>query len=239
MPVYFLKLFSILLVGAMMLCAAACTGAEDSIKTVSAKSENYSEAITPRPSPTSQHDAVAQKKQTAYFAGGCFWGVEAVFEHVQGVSDVTSGFSFGKVKTSNNETGEADKKGSAEAVKITYDPSKISYEQLLKIFFLVAHDPTELDRQGPDVGAQYRSAIFYISDEQKRLAEKYIAELTDAKTFERPIVTQLAAFDTFQQASDEHQNYMARHADDEYIVTNDKPKLENLRRQFPDLYVSK
>ena len=133
----------------------------------------------------------------------------------------------------------ADKDGYAEAVKVTYDPSEISYEQLLKIFFLVAHDPTEIDRQGPDIGKQYRSVIFYSNDEQKQLAENYIAKLTEAKTYAQPIVTQVVALDLFNQVEANHQDFMARHPNDDYIVVNDKPKLENFRQQFPDLYVSK
>lgn len=235
MSIYFLKFLSVLFFGGALL--AACIDANNPLKTISAKSDAAGAASTPVSSPTPQ--TTAKGEQTAFFAGGCFWGIEAVFEHVKGVSDATSGFAVGKSKSAENETADESKNGHAEAVKITYDPSKVSYEQLLRIFFSAAHDPTELNRQGPDLGTQYRSAIFYIGDEQKRLAEKYVAELSDAKTFARPIVTQIVALDTFKQAADEHQNYMARHPDDEYIVTNDKPKLESLRRQFPDLYVSR
>lgn len=235
MYVYFLKLLSVLFFAGALL--AACTDVNDSLKTVSAKSDTRDEALTPVSSQT-QH-AISKGEKTAVFAGGCFWGVEAVFEHVKGVSDATSGFAGGKPKAADNEAADEDENGYAEAVKINYDPSVVSYEQLLKIFFLTAHDPTELNRQGPDVGTQYRSAIFYTSDEQKRLAEKYIVELSDAKTFARPIVTQIIALDAFKQAPDEHQNYMARYPDDAYVVTNDKPKLESLRRQFPDLYISR
>ena len=237
MSTHFFRLLSGLFFGGSLLVACS-GGVNNPIKTISAHSDTDGAAASkPVSIPTPQ--ATAKSEQTAVFAGGCFWGVEAVFEHVKGVSNVTSGFSFGTVKTSNNETGKADKNGYAEAVKITYDPSKISYEQLLKIFFLVAHDPTELNRQGPDVGTEYRSVIFYTSDEQKQLAENYIAELTGAKIFARPIVTQISQLDKFNQAGDDHQNYMAKHPDDAYIVINDKPKLENLRKQFPDLYVSK
>lgn len=213
---------------------AACGRVNNSIKSFSAQSDIDGKPVL---SPTPKN--VAKGEKTAVFAGGCFWGVEAVFEHVKGVSDVTSGFSYGRVKTADDETARADKAGYAEAVEITYDPSIITYEQLLKVFFLIAHDPTELNRQGPDVGTQYRSVIFYASDEQKHLAENYIAELTEAKTFARPIVTQIVALDTYNKAEDVHQDYMSRHPDEEYIVVNDKPKLDNLRSQFPDLYVSK
>ncbi len=222
---YFFRILSALFLGIALL--AACGGANDSIKTISAKANTLGESAKPISLTTPAK--YAKGEQTAVFAGGCFWGVESVFEHIKGVSDVKSGFAG----------GAAEKIGYAEAVKITYDPSKISYEQLLKIFFTVAHDPTELNRQGPDVGAEYRSAIFYSNDEQKQLAENYIAELTRAKTFAQPIVTEIVTLDAFKLAGDEHQDYMAHHPDDAYIVTNDKPKLENLRRLFPDLFVSK
>jgi peptide-methionine (S)-S-oxide reductase len=230
---YFLRFLSFLLIGCALLTACS-NDAKDSVKTFSAQSEVRGEGTKPILSLTSQESAKGE--QTAVFAGGCFWGVEAVFEHVKGVSEVTSGFSYGK--TDNGKKDSAYKNRHAEAVKITFDSSKVTYQQLLKIFFQVAHDPTELDRQGPDVGTEYRSAIFYANKEQKQLAESYIAELTEAKTFAQPIVTQIAALDAFNQAGAEHQNYMAKHPDDTYIVVNDKPKLENLQRKFPDLYVS-
>jgi peptide-methionine (S)-S-oxide reductase len=235
MSIYFFRFLSVLFFGGALL--SACNGVNNSIKTLSAQPNTVGEGMKPVLSPTSSK--AAKGEQTAVFAGGCFWGVEAVFEHVKGVSDVTSGFSYGRAKTADDEMIQVDKNGYAEAVKITYDPSEITYQQLLKVFFLVAHDPTELNRQGPDVGTEYRSAIFYVGDEQKNLAESYIAELTQAKTFARPIVTQINALDTFNKAADEHQDYMSRHPDEAYIVTNDKPKLENLQGQFPDLYVSK
>lgn len=233
---YFLRFLSILLIGFTLL-AACSDGANNPIKTFPAQVDADNTASKPILSPTPQ--ATAKGEQTAVFAGGCFWGVEAVFEYVKGVRNVTSGFSYGKAVTADQETDSAIKNRHAESVKVTYDPSKVTYQQLLKVFFLVAHDPTELNRQGPDVGTEYRSAIFYSNEEQKRLAESYIAELTDAKTFAQPIVTQIAALDMYNQVGDDHQDYMARHPDESYIVINDKPKLENLRKQFPDLYVSK
>jgi peptide-methionine (S)-S-oxide reductase len=181
----------------------------------------------------------AEGKQTAVFAGGCFWGVEAVFEHVKGVSDVISGYSGGAAKTANYEAVGNGDTGHAEAVEITFDPSLVSYEQLLEVFFSVAHDPTELNRQGPDTGTQYRSAIFYTNDEQKRLAESYIAELTSAKVFNRPVVTQITVLNTYYKAEDYHQDYLAHHPNQPYIVINDQPKVENLRKLFPELYVLK
>ncbi len=196
--------------------------------------------VTKSESVTSPTRATSAKNaQTAIFAGGCFWGLEAVFEHTKGVSDVTSGYSGGAKQTADYETVSEGNTGHAESVKITYDPAQISYEQLLKVFFAVAHDPTELNRQGPDTGTQYRSAIFYANGEQKQTAGKYIAELTTAKTFSAPIVTQVAALDAFYPAEDYHQNYLARHPTQPYIVANDQPKVENLQKLFPELYVSK
>jgi len=174
-------------------------------------------------------------KQTVVLAGGCFWGVEAVFEHVKGVTDVRSGFAGGKGAVSYEEVSTGDT-GYAESVEITYDPSKITYGKLLKVFFAVAHDPTEVDRQGPDTGTQYRSAIFYATDEQKRIAQAYIDQLNKAKVFPRVLATQLSALDTFHEAEAYHQDYLANHPDDAYIVYNDLPKLENLRKEFPELY---
>lgn len=180
--------------------------------------------------------ATARGEQTAVLAGGCFWGVEAVFEHVKGVANVTSGYSGGTAISANYEMVGGGETGHAESVRITYDPSQISYGQLLKVFFAVAHDPTELNRQGPDTGTQYRSAIFYSSEEQKRIAEAYINQLNQAKVFARPIVTQVAALDSYYQAEAYHQDYATRHPNDSYIRINDLPKVANLRRQFPKMY---
>lgn len=183
--------------------------------------------------------ATTRGEQTAVLAGGCFWGIEAVFEHVKGVTNVTSGYSGGTAKTADYETVSTGETGHAESVRITYDPSQITYGQLLKVFFAVAHDPTELNRQGPDTGTQYRSAIFYSNEEQKRIALAYINQLNQAKAFERPIVTQIAALDSFYQAEAYHQDYAVRHPNDSYIVVNDLPKVANLRQQFPNLYVAR
>lgn len=180
--------------------------------------------------------ATTRSEQTAVLAGGCFWGVEAVFEHVKGVTNVTSGYSGGTAKSANYEMVSRGKTEHAESVRITYDPSQITYGQLLKIFFSVAHDPTELNRQGPDTGTQYRSAIFYSNDEQKRIAEAYINQLNQAKIFNRPIVTEVSRLNSYYQAEAYHQDYAARHPKDSYIVINDLPKVEELRRQFPNLY---
>jgi peptide-methionine (S)-S-oxide reductase len=173
---------------------------------------------------------------TAVLAGGCFWGVDAVFKHVKGVTGVTSGYSGGAGDTAQYETVSTGTTGHAESVKVTYDPSKISYNQLLKIFFFVAHDPTELNRQGPDQGTQYRSVIFYANDAQKRAAESYIKQLDQNKAFRDPIVTQVAPLNRFYPAEEYHQNFLERNPDNPYIVFNDMPKLDQLRKQFPALY---
>ncbi len=183
--------------------------------------------------------ASAKGEKTAVLAGGCFWGVEAVFEHVKGVSDVRSGYSGGSPGSAEYDKVGTGETGHAESVRITYDPSQISYGQLLKVFFSVAHDPTELNRQGPDTGTQYRSAIFYANDEQKRIAQAYIAQLNRAKVFARPIVTQVAALQSFNDAEGYHQDYLVHHLDQPYIVINDLPKLEDLRKQLPGLYKAK
>ena len=183
--------------------------------------------------------STAKEEQTAVLAGGCFWGVEAVFEHVKGVTGVTSGYSGGAAKTAHYEMIGTGKTGHAEAVRVTYDPSEVSYEQLLNVFFSVAHDPTELNRQGPDTGTQYRSVIFYSNEDQKRSARSYIDQLNGDKVFARPVVTQLVALESFYEAEAYHQDYLTHHPHEPYIVINDVPKVENLRKQFPELYISK
>jgi peptide-methionine (S)-S-oxide reductase len=175
-------------------------------------------------------------KQTAVLAGGCFWGVDAVFKHVKGVSSVVSGFSGGAANTAHYEVVSTGETGHAESVKITFDPSKVTYAQLLRVFFSVATDPTELNRQGPDVGTQYRSAIFYTNDEQKAIALAYIDQLDKARAFPAAIVTQVVPFRAFYEAEAYHQNYLASHPDNPYIVYNDLPKLQHLKQEFPELY---
>jgi peptide-methionine (S)-S-oxide reductase len=183
--------------------------------------------------------ASGKSEQTAVVAGGCFWGIQAVFQHVKGVISATSGYSGGQEKTAQYEFVSTGETGHAESVRITYDPSKITYGQILRIFFSVAHDPTQLNRQGPDEGAQYRSSIFYGNDEQKRIAEAYIAQLEQAKIFPGPIVTQVVPLKAFYPAESYHQDYAAHHPDNPYIVFNDAPKVVHLREQFPDLYTGK
>lgn len=174
--------------------------------------------------------------QTAVFAGGCFWGVDAVFKHVKGVSEVESGYAGGGASTASYEQVSSGATGHAEAVRIRFDPAQVSYQQLLQVFFSVAHDPTQLNRQGPDVGSQYRSAIFYTSADQQKVASAYIRQVTDAHTFAKPVVTQVVPLQQFYRAEAYHQNYLALHPDQPYIVFNDLPKLAHLRRQFPVLY---
>jgi peptide-methionine (S)-S-oxide reductase len=180
--------------------------------------------------------ASGKSDQTAVLAGGCFWGIQAVFQHVKGVISATSGYSGGASATAEYEVVSTGVTGHAESVKITYDPFQITYGRLLQIFFSVAHDPTQLNRQGPDEGSQYRSAIFYNGDEQKLIAEAYIAQLNQAKVFSRQIVTQVVTLKAFYPAEAYHQDYATRHPDNPYIVYNDAPKVAHLRQQFPDLY---
>jgi len=177
--------------------------------------------------------------QTAVFSGGCFWGVQAVFQHVKGVTSAVSGYSGGEAKTADYHQVSTGETGHAESVQVTYDPSQITYGQLLQVFFSVAHDPTELNQQGPDVGTQYRSAIFYANDEQRKIAEAYISQLNKAKIFSKPIVTAVTPLKAFYPAETYHQDYFARHPDNPYIVYNDAPKVEHLKNDFPALYTSR
>jgi len=175
-------------------------------------------------------------EQTAVFAGGCFWGVDAVFKHVKGVINVESGYAGGNAATAHYEMVSRGNTGHAESVRVRFDPARVSYQQLLQIFFSVAHDPTQLNRQGPDSGSQYRSAIFYADAEQQKIAQDYIRQLDTAHVFSAPIVTQVVPLQQFYPAEDYHQNYLELHPYQPYIVFNDMPKLEQLRKQFPALY---
>jgi peptide-methionine (S)-S-oxide reductase len=175
-------------------------------------------------------------EDTAVFAGGCFWGVEAVYDHVKGVKRAISGYAGGDVVNPSYEQVSTGDTGHAESVEVIYDPSQVTYGKLLQIFFSVAHDPTQLNRQGPDHGTQYRSAIFYRNAQQQQVAESYIKQLAVAKTFSRPIVTQVAALRGFYPAEEYHQHYLAQHPDQPYIVINDQPKIVALKRQFADVY---
>lgn len=178
-------------------------------------------------------------EQRAVFAGGCFWGVEGVFERLKGVSNVVSGFAGGSKASAHYEIVSTGMTGHAESVEITYDPKQITYGQLLKVFFAVAHDPTELNRQGPDEGTQYRSMILATSDRQAAIARGYIKQLEDAKIFRGKIVTDVVALRTFYPAEGYHQDYVFLHPNQPYIAINDRPKVENLKKRYPDLYVEK
>jgi peptide-methionine (S)-S-oxide reductase len=180
--------------------------------------------------------ATAKGQQTAVLAGGCFWGVQAVFEHLKGVISVTSGYSGGYVKSPSYESVSMGVTRHAESVSIVYDPSQITYGQLLMVYFSVAHDPTQWNRQGPDTGSQYRSAIFYSTEEQKRIAEAYISQLQAAKVYSGKIVTKVEPFKAFYPAEAYHQDYLKQNLDNPYIVYNDLPKLANLKKQCPALY---
>src|SRR3984893_15068925 len=183
--------------------------------------------------------ASAAAQQSAVISGGCFWGIQAVFQHVKGVKSATSGYAGGDAKTAEYEVVSTGETGHAESVKIVYDPSQITYGELLRVFFAVAHDPTQLNRQGPDAGSQYRSVIFYGNDAQKKIAQAYIGQLEKAKVFPRAIVTQVVPLKAFYAAEAYHQDYAARHPDQSYIVYNDAPKVAHLRQEFPELYTGK
>jgi peptide-methionine (S)-S-oxide reductase len=174
--------------------------------------------------------------QTMVLAGGCFWGVQAVFQHTRGVIQAVSGYAGGAADTASYDKVTSGTTGHAESVKVTYDPSQISYGQLLQIYFSVVHDPTQLNRQGPDVGSHYRSAIFVADEAQKQVAQKYIAQLDEAKAYPRRIVTEVAPLQGFYPAEAYHQDYATRHPEAGYIIAYDKPKIENLKKMFPERY---
>ncbi len=181
----------------------------------------------------------AARLKTAVFAGGCFWGVEAVFKWTRGVADARSGYSGGTKETANYELVSDGKTKHAEAVEVRFDPEVVSYEQLLDIFFKVIHDPTELNRQGPDVGAHYRSAIFYVDDEQRAAAAAYIEKLAAERVYKKPIVTQLVPLEAFYPAEEYHQDFLRKNPNDPYIVYHDVPKLEKLKKEYPKLWAGK
>jgi peptide-methionine (S)-S-oxide reductase len=192
------------------------------------------------PIPAAKVDAAptaTSGRQTAVFAGGCFWGTQAVFERVKGVLDTTVGYSGGSAKTATYDQVTTETTGHAESIEVAYDPSRITYGELLRIFFSVAHDPTQLNRQGPDVGTSYRSAIFYSTDEQKRIADAYIAQLDAAKVFPGRIVTEVTPLKGFYRAEDYHQDFAIKNPTNNYIQICDLPKITVLKQQFPELFV--
>ena len=211
-----------------LVAAVACSVSTSSSKTVDLR--EIAPVVSAEPT---------KGEQTAVFAGGCFWGVEAVFEHVKGVTDVKSGYSGGDAKSANYDDVSEGTTQHAEAVIVKFDPTKVSYTQLLSVFFSVAHDPTEVNRQGPDVGPQYRSAIFYASEDQKKLANDYIEAINKAKVFSNPIATQVVPLEKFYDAEAYHQDYMKKNPNQPYIVYHDRPKVAALKERFPDLYVEK
>jgi peptide-methionine (S)-S-oxide reductase len=195
------------------------------------------EPATVIPAPAADNPKAAGPMQTAVLAGGCFWGVQGVYQHVRGVRKVLSGYSGGDKSTAQYRAVGTGRTGHAESVEIQFDPKQVSYGELLQIYFSVAHDPTQLNRQGPDVGTQYRSAIFYTDDSQKKIAEAYIAQLEKAKAFKRPIVTTVTADTGFFAAEDYHQDFLINNPGNPYIVFNDLPKIRNLEKLFPDAYL--
>jgi peptide-methionine (S)-S-oxide reductase len=197
-------------------------------------------AMPSNPVPPARDDApLAQHsgKAVAVFAGGCFWGTQSVFERVKGVLHTEAGYSGGSASTATYDQVTTETTGHAESVKVVYDPSKITYGELLRIFFSVAHDPTQLNRQGPDVGTSYRSAIFYNSPEQKQIAMAYIAQLDAEHVFTKPIVTEVTPLKGFYEAESYHQDYALKNPDNPYIEVCDRPKIEALKREFPQLFV--
>ena len=219
----FAKLFAAALTLATIACAPA------------AMSDEPARVV---PAPAIDAPASTQTRQTAVLAGGCFWGVEGVFEHVRGVISVRSGYAGGDLNRATYDEVTTGTTGHAESVEIVYDPRVISYGQILRIFFSVATDPTQLNRQGPDRGTHYRSNIFAVNDTQARIARAYIAQLNEARAFPNPIVTRVDSLVRFVPAENYHQNYVSLHPDQPYIVINDLPKIENLRRLFPQVYVA-
>lgn len=176
------------------------------------------------------------RQETAVLSGGCFWGIQAVYQHTKGVISATSGYAGGAAQTAHYEQVGTGNTGHAESVKIVYDPAQVTYGQILMIFFAVAHNPTELNKQGPDWGTQYRSAIFYSNEEQKKIASAYLAQLEEAKVYPQKIVTQVAPLNEFYPAEAYHQDYVKHHPDNPYITINDLPKLADLKKEFPELY---
>jgi len=216
-----------MLVAALVMAVAAAFWVE---------APNAAERAVVVPAPVSDAAPSASATETAVLAGGCFWGVQGVFQHVQGVSSVVSGYAGGKADTAQYEVVSSGETGHAESVRIVFDPRKISYGRLLQIYFSVAHNPTELNRQGPDSGTQYRSTIFAANAEQTRVARAYIDQLNQAKTFGKPLATTVEPFKAFYPAEGYHQDYLTLHPDQPYIAIHDLPKVENLKHLFPAIY---
>jgi len=221
------------------LCAALATAGGLIASTAAPAAERA--FIIPPPAaeqPATSADTNATQEK-AVIAGGCFWGVQAVFQHVKGVSNAVSGYAGGQANTANYNAVSGGRTGHAEAVEITYDPKQVSYGQLLQIYFSVAHDPTQLNRQGPDHGTQYRSAVFPANDSQRKVAEAYIAQLNKTGVYPKTLATTIEPLQAFYPAEDYHQDYLVRNPNSMYIVINDVPKVENLAKTFPDAWRDK
>jgi len=203
---------------------------------LSTRGRGAPERVTAVPAATMDETPTVARDETIVFAGGCFWGVQAVFEHVRGVKSAVSGYAGGTMPNPSYEEVSSGETGHAESVQVVFDPSTVSLGKLLEIFFSVAHDPTQKNRQGPDVGTQYRSAVFYVTDEQQKVTAAYIQQLAGAKTFSRPIVTEVARLRAFYPAEAYHQHYAMLHQDSPYIYTYDLPKVAALKEKFPALY---
>src|SRR6185437_2057208 len=200
------------------------------------KTMSFGEEGPHRLSPPAMNETTTAHTETAVFAGGCFWGVQTAFERIKGVTGTRAGYSGGTKETANYQDVSSERSGHAESVKITFDPQKISYGTLLQVFFSVVHDPTQLNRQGPDVGTSYRSMIFYTSPEQEKVAKAYIAQLDTAKAFKKPIVTQVIPLDKFYDAEEYHQDYAEKNPDNPYIQVCDIPKIHAIQKEFPELF---
>jgi peptide-methionine (S)-S-oxide reductase len=220
-------------VGAATLLIGSLLVAGYGMQSTTASSAENARVVPP---PTTDEPASQAPNEVAVFAGGCFWGVQGVFQHVAGVTNAVSGYAGGESRTAHYEVVGSSMTGHAESVQITYDPHKITYGRLLQVYFSVAHDPTQLDRQGPDMGTQYRSAIFPVNAEQARVAKGYIDQINQAKTFPAVVVTRIEPDKTFYPAEAYHQNYLTLHPHAPYIAINDMPKIDDLKRLFPDLY---
>jgi len=221
------------------LCAALATAGGLIVSTAAPAAERA--FIIPPPAAEQPANATTAPatQEKAVIAGGCFWGVQAVFQHVKGVSNAVSGYAGGQANTANYNAVSSGRTGHAEAVEITYDPKQVSYGQLLQIYFSVAHDPTQLNRQGPDHGTQYRSAVFPANDSQRKVAEAYIAQLNKTGVYPKPLATTIEPLQAFYPAEDYHQDYLVRNPNSMYIVINDVPKVENLAKTFPDAWRDK
>lgn len=224
--------FIALLKGSVLAIGVACLGL------LAVPGADAAKTVVPPPVADSAL-ASSRGEQTVVFSGGCFWGVQAVFQHVKGVVSARSGYSGGERRTAEYEMVSTGRTGHAESVKVVFDPSQVTYGQLLHVFFSVAHDPTELNRQGPDEGPQYRSVVFYTSEEQEKITKAYIAQLEEAHVFKHRIVTEVVPLKAFYEAEAYHQDYATHHPESSYIQYNDLPKVDHLKKEFPQLWTGK